>query len=122
MSPPPQPTAPSYSDYPVMPPPGAPGYAAPSQYQGPQPAASIMSQFSGNAATSIIVGLIAVGIPIVTGMLSSNGSYTFLVILPIFGIYRGIVAITRGQVIGGIVGLVLNLIGGGISVISLLSR
>jgi hypothetical protein len=63
---------------------------------------------------SIILGLISVGVPIVTG-LTTGGSFTFFYILPIVGALRGFQAIGRGQVMGGIVGIALNAIGGLIS-------
>lgn len=73
-----------------------------------------MSQFTGIALWSVILGLVSVGVPLVTGLMSSGGTYYFYV-LPIFGLIRGIQAVTRGQVIGGIVGIVLNVLGGLIS-------
>jgi hypothetical protein len=59
----------------------------------------------------------------VTG-LTTGGSYTFFYVLPIFGLIRGVQAVTRGQVIGGGVGIVLNVIGGIISLLAsgILSR
>jgi hypothetical protein len=85
----------------------------PADYSNPQPGISIMSQFRGRAAWSIVLGVLSVGVPIVTG-LTSNSTFYFYV-LPIFGFIRGVQAVTRGQVIGGIVGIVLNVIGGLIS-------
>jgi hypothetical protein len=108
-----QPVQPTYSDIPYTPPPGAPGYAPPTGYAPLQTGAGIMSQFTGRAAWSIVLGVLSVGVPIVTG-LTSNSTFYFYV-LPIFGFIRGVQAVTRGQVIGGIVGIVLNCIGGLIS-------
>jgi hypothetical protein len=110
------------------PPPGyqpASGYAPPSGYVPPSTGYSpaiyaaaggvgLMSQFGGRAMWSIILGLISVGVPIVTG-LTTGGSFTFFYILPIVGALRGFQAIGRGQVMGGIVGIALNAIGGLIS-------
>jgi uncharacterized membrane protein len=94
-------------------PPGAPGYGyvPPTGYPTTRPAISLMSQFSGMAMWSIILGVVSVGVPIVTGLMSGGGAYYFYV-LPIFGFIRGVQAATRGQVIGGIVGIVLNIMGG----------
>ena len=108
------PAPPSYSDIPPAPPPGAPGYVPPSGYPNPQAGVNMMSQFSGMAAWSIILGVLSVGVPVVTG-LTSNGSVVYFYILPIFGFIRGIQAVTRGQVMGGIIGIVLNILGGLIS-------
>ena len=113
---------PSYSDYPAPPtpppPPGAPGYGVPpAGYPNLQPGISIMSQFRGIAMWSIILGLLSVGVPIVTGLMSNGGSYYFYV-LPIFGFIRGVQAVTKGQVIGGGVGIVLNILGGITSLIA----
>jgi hypothetical protein len=68
---------------------------------------------------SIILGLVSVGVPVVSGLMG-NGSVVFFYILPIFGFIRGIQAVTRGQVIGGTVGIVLNILGGIISATMLL--
>lgn len=92
-------------------PPGGPGYP----YQQPS-GVNIMSQFKGIALWSVILGLLSVGVPIVTG-LTSGGSVVYFYVLPIFGFIRGIQAVTRGQVIGGIVGIALNVLGGIISLI-----
>ena len=111
------PAQPSYSDIPYAPPAGAPGYVPPSSYSPLQTGAGIMSQFRGMAAWSVILGVVSVGVPIATG-LTTGASYTFFYVLPIFGLIRGVQAVTRGQVIGGIVGIVLNVIGGLISLAS----
>ena len=79
-----------------------------------------MSQFTGVALWSVILGLVSVGVPLV-GIFSGGSAYYFY-ILPIFGLVRGIQAVTRGQVIGGIVGIVLNVIGGAISLLLALAR
>jgi hypothetical protein len=81
----------------------------------------MMSQFRGVALWSVILGVLSVGVPIVTGLTSGSGVVYFYV-LPIFGFIRGVQAVTRGQVIGGVVGIVLNAIGGLISLSMLLVR
>jgi hypothetical protein len=102
-------------------PPGAPGYGnvPPGAYPQARPGISLTSQFTGLAMWSIILGLVSVGVPIVSGLVG-NGSVVFFYILPIFGFIRGVQAVTRGQVIGGIVGIVLNILGGIISATMLL--
>ena len=84
------------------PPPGTPT-------QAPQPIAAagpagLISQFTGNAGWAILVGLITVIVP-----LAFNRIYFFL---PVIGLIIAIYAIVRKQVIGGILALVLNIIGG----------
>jgi uncharacterized membrane protein len=113
-----QPPQQSFSDIPPSAPgygmpPGVPGYGyvPPTGYPTTRPAISLMSQFSGMAMWSIILGLLSVGVPIVTGLFT-GGSVVYFYILPIFGFIRGVQAATRGQVIGGIVGIVLNIMGG----------
>jgi hypothetical protein len=113
-----QPPQQSFSDIPPSAPgygmpPGSPGYGyvPPTGYPTTRPAISLTSQFTGMAMWSIILGVVSVGVPIATGLFTSGGIVYFY-ILPIFGLIRGIQAVTRGQVIGGIVGIVLNVIGG----------
>jgi len=94
-------------------PPGAPGYGnvPPAGYPQARPGISLTSQFTGIAMWSIILGLLSVGVPVVSGLFMGGGVVYFYV-LPIFGFIRGVQAVTRGQVIGGIVGVVLNIMGG----------
>ena len=108
------PASPSYSDIPYGPAPGTPGYVPPAGYSPLRTGAGVMSQFRGMALWSVILGLLSVGVPILTG-LTSNGHIVYFYVIPIFGFIRGVQAVTRGQVIGGIAGIVLNAIGGLIS-------
>ena len=79
---------------------------------GPAPlGASILRQVSGPAAIGILLGLATVLVPIVWG-------YVFYV-LPIAGFLAGISAIRRGQLIGGIAGVVLNAMGAVLTLIGL---
>jgi hypothetical protein len=71
---------------------------------------TVMSQFRGSALWSIGLGLVSIVVPFVLG-------YVFF-FLPFVGIYYGIRAVRRGQVIGGIVGIVLCCIGGFITILS----
>jgi len=104
-------------------PPGAPGYGnvPPAGYPQARPGISLTSQFTGIAMWSIILGVLSVGVPIATGLMG-NGSITVFYILPIFGFIRGVQAVTRGQMIGGIVGIVLNIMGGLLSFFVITSR
>jgi hypothetical protein len=63
-----------------------------------------MSQFGGAAAWSIGLGIVSIIVPL--------ASTFYFPIMPIIGALNGVRAIQRGRVIGGIVGLVLNGIGG----------
>jgi hypothetical protein len=98
LAPPPQPVPGA-----MPPPPGA--------AWGPPPIASrgLAYQFSGNALWSIIFGAVSVVVPLVTSF--------YLPILPLFGLWRGVLAIQRGRVAGGVVGLVLNVLGGLVSLL-----
>ena len=109
---------------PYQPPPGyaplPPQPNAPSSIQTPPPylpvaaagaGGGLMSQFGGDAAWSIGFGLASTIIPFVFNYV--------LFFLPLIGIFYGVRAIMRGRLIGGIVGLVLNVIGGLITVYAL---
>lgn len=69
--------------------------------------AMLMNQFTGPALGSIIAGVLSIGLPLFTTF--------YFPILPILGILGAIGAMVRGRLIGGLVGLVLNLIGGFLS-------
>jgi len=75
-----------------------------------------MAQFQGYAGRSVIFGLIGIGVPIVTAIFM-GGSVFFFYALPIIGLYYGVRALTRGLVLGGAVGITLNVIAGLISLI-----
>jgi len=79
-----------------------------------------MSQFTGMALWSVILGVLSVGVPILTSV--AGGQIVYFYVIPIFGLIRGIQAVTRGLVVGGIVGIVLNVIGGLISLSLILVR
>ncbi len=122
MTPPPS-AAPQYApQYPPAPP--APGFAMPpeqAQWQaqpGYAPVAvgagvgfGLASQFSGAALSSCVVGLITIIVPFAFG-------WVFYV-LPIAGILAGLRALQRGKLVGGAVGIGLNLIGGLVTIIAL---
>ena len=121
MPPPPPPNAPppvyQGQAYAAPPPPvsyqpSQPGYAYPGQM--PQPinpvavgfggSAALLSQFSGFALSSIIAGLLSAGVPLLLNR--------YYIILPVLGIVSGLRAIQRGKLIGGLVGIGLNVLGG----------
>jgi hypothetical protein len=65
---------------------------------------ALMSQFGGPALWSIGLGVVSIIVPFVSNF--------YFPIMPIIGALNGVRAIQRGRVVGGIVGLVLNGIGG----------
>jgi hypothetical protein len=100
--------------------PTAPDYVPPYQYQQPSSESfsaaagailtspgAIMHQFGGAALYSIIAGLASIVVPFAAGF--------YFPILPIAGVINALRAIQRGRLIGGVVGLVLSLLGGVVS-------
>jgi len=118
------PPPPGYTPPPAQPP---PGYAPPQPgYQGQMPPGMPMIAAAGGlsigaqiiaARSSIIVGVIGIFVPIVTLMVTGR-TVVYFYILPIFGLIYGIRAMTRGAVIGGGIGVVLNLLAGVVSLVS----
>jgi len=106
---------------PNQPPPYTPPPGPPPQYYPPQsspgyipppiaPAAAgigLLGQFRGRAMWSIIAGLVSIVVPFFTTF--------YFPILPILAFIYAIQAIRRGQLIGGIIGLVLSILGGIVS-------
>jgi hypothetical protein len=93
-----------------------PGYAMPPgqmpQAVGPAPVGvSMISQFTGAAGWGILLGLVTIAVPFIFGRV--------FFFLPIIGLIAGIQAIRTGKLIGGIVAIVLNIIGGIITLIGL---
>src|SRR6266496_3441285 len=98
---------------PAPPPPpspyGQPGIPPPI---GPAPAgASILRQFTGTAAVGILLGLATVIVPLVW--------HWVFYVLPVAGFLAGIAAIRRGQLLGGIIAVVLNAMGAVLTLIGL---
>ncbi len=87
----------------------APPPASPASSPAPRPA-GLAYQFSGNALWSIVFGVASVVVPILTPV--------YFPILPIFGLWRGVLAIRTGRVAGGVVGVMANVLG---CVVSLLA-
>lgn len=85
--------------------------AAPPAFS-PAPArpSGLAYQFGGDALWSIVFGLASVVVPLATPI--------YFPILPIFGLWRGVLAVRRGRVVGGVIGLVWSAIG---CVVSLLA-
>ena len=69
-----------------------------------------LQQFGGAAAWSIGFGLVSIIVPIVSNF--------YFPIMPIIGLINGVRAITRGRVIGGVVGICLNIVGGLVALIA----
>src|SRR5262249_4698159 len=108
--PPTQPVSGSTPAYGVNPPPTQP-VAGPTPAYGAGPAKGTLAyQFSGDALWSIIFGLASVLVPIFTPI--------YFPILPLFGLWRGVLACRSGRVAGGAIGLVLNVFGGLVSLLS----
>ncbi len=125
-APPPPPPESSPSPYSPPPPPTAGYQPPPGTYQPPAATpppvlptrmgaggtAGIISQFTGNAGWAVLLGVITIAVPFIF-----NRVFFFL---PIIGLILAITAIVRSkQLIGGIVGIVLNVIGGIITIIGL---
>jgi hypothetical protein len=73
-------------------------------------AGTFLSQFGGAAAWSIGCGLVAIIVPLVSSF--------YFPVLPIAGALNGWRAIVRGRVIGGLVGIGLNIVAGLLSLIA----
>jgi hypothetical protein len=106
---------PSTPPYP-SPPPGSPQQGTPPPVLpaaiGPSSGgAALIGQVTGNAGWSLLLGVVTIAVPLIF-----NRVFFFL---PIIGVIAGVLAIRRGQLIGGIVGLVLNTIGGLITLLAL---
>jgi hypothetical protein len=104
--PPPPPYIPPPGYSPEPPPPGYTGQVPPPYMPVAAVGASgaLMSQFGGAALWSIGLGIVSIVVPFVSNF--------YFPIMPIIGALTGVRAIQRGRVVGGIVGLVLNGIGG----------
>lgn len=102
--------------------PAAPDYVQPYLQQqqpayAPQPAVvggamagGLIYQLGGPAAWSIGFGLVSIIVPFATNY--------YFPILPIAGAISAIRAIQRGRVIGGIIGIAVNVVGGLVSLLA----
>lgn len=71
---------------------------------------TLLSQFGGAAAWSIGLGIVSIIAPFAFNF--------YFPIMPILGALNGVRAMQRGRLIGGVVGIVLNAIGGIIALIA----
>jgi hypothetical protein len=94
-------------------PPSSPGYMPPSIGPTMGTGLSLGTQIRG-ASSSIIVGVVGILVPVVSAFVFS-GSIFYFYLLPIFGLIYGVRAITRGFLIGGIIGIALNVMAGLVS-------
>lgn len=69
------------------------------------------------ARSSIIVGVVGIIVPIVSFMIT-GGTVVYFYILPIFGLIYGVRAMMRGAVIGGGIGVALNVLAGIVTLVS----
>jgi hypothetical protein len=79
-----------------------------------QPAAggvNFLYQFSGPAGWSVLLGIVSIAVPFIFGRV--------FFFLPLIGLISGVRAIQRGRLIGGVTGIVLNVIGGIITLIGI---
>jgi hypothetical protein len=74
---------------------------------------NVVSQFGGDAALACGLGLVSILVPFFLGRI--------FYFMPLLGIFYGVRAITRGRMIGGIVGIVLSVIGGLITLLALMA-
>ena|SRR5437868_15253260 len=77
-----------------------PGVLAP----GPVNRGSLGYQFGGSAAWAIGLGIVAIIVPFLANF--------YFPILPLIGIWRSYIAIRAGRTAGGVVGIVVNLLAG----------
>ena len=77
----------------------------------PTGSAGLVAQFTGNAGWGILVGIATILVPLLFQRV--------FFFLPIIGLIIGIYAVVRKQVIGGVIAVVLNVIGGILTIIGL---
>jgi hypothetical protein len=69
----------------------------------PAPTGRLANHFSGDALWSILLGSASVLLPLLTSM--------YFPILPVFGLWRGVLAVRGGRVVGGAIGLTVSILG-----------
>lgn len=90
--------------------PAVPGYGMPAR---PAPnRASLGWQFGGSAAWSIGWGVLAIAVPLI------SPQHTYFVLLPLFGLWRAWNAFRFGRTAGAVLGFVLNIVAGLISLLA----
>lgn len=85
-------------------------YSAPAAVVGGAMAGGLLYQLGGPAGWSIVFGLVSIVVPFATNY--------YFPILPIAGAISAIRALQRGRVIGGIIGIAVNVIGGLVSLLA----
>ena len=70
------------------------------------------------ARSSIIVGVVGIIVPVIWSIVTGGSSVFYFYILPVFGLIYGVRAMTRGAVIGGGIGVALNVVAGLVSLVS----
>ena len=88
----------------------APWQAAAAASAGIGGAGTLLYQFGGAAGWSVGLGLVSIASPFVTGF--------YFPVMPVVGGINAMRAIRRGRVLGGAVGLGLNLLGGLVSILA----
>jgi hypothetical protein len=73
-------------------------------------AGALLFQFGGPAFFSILAGAASIVMPFVAGY--------YFIVLPIAGLASAVRAIQRGRLLGGMVGIVLNAVGGIVSLLA----
>jgi hypothetical protein len=73
-------------------------------------AGGVLYQFGGPAIFSIIAGVASIVMPFAVGY--------YFIVLPVAGLISGARAIQRGRLLGGIVGIAVNLLGGLVSLLA----
>lgn len=69
----------------------------------PAPTSGLAYQLSGDALWSILLGSASVVLPLFTSF--------YFPILPLFGLWRGLLAVRGGRVVGGAIGLTVSILG-----------
>lgn len=113
--PPPPFQGPGFAAPSLQPPQPYPGYqpqwsAAPAASVGLGGAGALLYQFGGAAGWSVGFGLVSIVSPFVTGF--------YFPVMPVVGGINALRAMQRGRLLGGAVGLGLNLLGGLVSILA----
>jgi hypothetical protein len=69
----------------------------------PAAARGLAYQFTGDALWAIVLGAASVVVPLILPI--------YFPVLPVFGLWRGVLAVRRGRVAGGVIGLTISTLG-----------
>lgn len=69
----------------------------------PAPAGWLARHFAADGLASILLGSVSVVVPLLTSF--------YFPILPVFGIWRGLLAVRGGHLVGGAIGLTVSILG-----------